>query len=215
MKRSEARMVRQTCGYLLTHSLRYSKEAKEEKERDFTEWTDETEEKPAGHERGQIYGCSRPPALTLPKKDLLAGSSSSLTGLWSSVGTRAMEGFRAMGGGRGLFPTTASLLMVLLDWDSLRVESLRICVRTWQTVEPTVIRLLQFELKLLWNVQKIIFTQTHHCLGSVYAAFTILRSFSQRCGGDVRKHGVHMCVIEQIIFDFLQRIQKKLSNTTL
>lgn len=61
--------------------------------------------------------------LTLPKKDLLAGSSSStsLLGLCSSDVwcRRAMLGFRATGGGSGLFPPAASLLlMVLLERES-------------------------------------------------------------------------------------------------
>ena len=54
--------------------------------------------------------------LTLPRKDLLAGSSA---GLGSSDWLRrGMVGFRATGGGSGLFPPTASLLMVLLECES-------------------------------------------------------------------------------------------------
>lgn len=57
--------------------------------------------------------------LTLPRKDLLAGSSS-FPGLCSSDGgfTRVTLGFRATGGGAGLFAPAASLLMVLLECES-------------------------------------------------------------------------------------------------
>lgn len=61
--------------------------------------------------------------LTLPRKDLLAGSSSSaspLPALCSSDGwfRRLTLGFRATGGGSGLLPPAASLLMVLLECES-------------------------------------------------------------------------------------------------
>lgn len=73
--------------------------------------------------------------LTLPRKDLFAGSSSdsSLPGLCSSDGwfRRVTLGFRATGGGSGLLPPAASLLMVLLECESkLRVESVRVWART-------------------------------------------------------------------------------------
>lgn len=66
--------------------------------------------------------------LTLPRKDLLAGSSpsaSSVPGLCSSDGwfRRLRVGLRATGGGSGLLPPAASLLIVLLE---LRVESVRV-----------------------------------------------------------------------------------------
>lgn len=62
-------------------------------------------------------------SLTLPRKDLLAGSSSSapsLPPLCSSDGwfRRLTLGFRATGGGSGLLPPAASLLMVLLECES-------------------------------------------------------------------------------------------------
>lgn len=58
--------------------------------------------------------------LTLPRKDLLAGSGSSFPGLCSSDDwfRRLRLGFRATGGGGGLFPPAASLLMVLLECES-------------------------------------------------------------------------------------------------
>lgn len=57
--------------------------------------------------------------LTLPRKDLLAGSASSFLGLCSSaVWFRRTVGFRATGGGSGLLAPAASLLMVLLECES-------------------------------------------------------------------------------------------------
>lgn len=58
--------------------------------------------------------------LTLPRKDLLAGSSS-VSGVRSSDDVwfrRLRLGFMATGGGAGLCPPTASLLMVLLECES-------------------------------------------------------------------------------------------------
>lgn len=68
---------------------------------------------------------------TLPRKDLLAGSSS-LSGLCSSDGwfRRVRLGFRATGGGSGLFPPAASLLMLLECESKLRAESVRVWTRT-------------------------------------------------------------------------------------
>lgn len=64
---------------------------------------------------------------TFPRKDLLAGSSTTMpfSVLFSSdVGfKRAKLGLWATGGGGGLFPIMASLLMLLLE---LRVESVRV-----------------------------------------------------------------------------------------
>ena len=58
--------------------------------------------------------CSK--AFTFPKKERLAGSSPAwLAGAWGRWGRL---GLTATGGGAGLVPPGASLLMVLLEWES-------------------------------------------------------------------------------------------------
>ena len=58
--------------------------------------------------------------LTFPMKERLAGSSSSRAGssARSGPGRGPKEGLRATGGGRGRLAPGASLLSVLLEWES-------------------------------------------------------------------------------------------------
>lgn len=79
-----------------------------------------------------IPGSKNDMIITFPRKDLLAGSSTSTpfselcsSDVWFK---RAKLGLWATGGGGGLFPIMASLLMLLLE---LRVESVRVWPRPY------------------------------------------------------------------------------------